>query len=142
MTELPRLPADRLRVFARLARYGTVLLIFSLFVCTHVPGQAIPQQVAGLDKFAHCFIYMAIAFSVLTSWELSVGLLRPQHYFTVWLLGTLYGAFDEITQIPVGRHCDGFDWLCDIVGLVLGLTCYRLLRPVIFWLVAGKATAH
>jgi VanZ family protein len=57
--------------------------------------------------------------------------LRPQHYFTVWLVCTLYGAFDEISQTPFGRSCDGLDWLADIVGIIAGLTLYRLVRPLV-----------
>lgn len=83
-----------------------------------------------------------LAFSVLTSWELTIGQLRPHHYFTVWLVGTLYGAFDEITQIPVGRHADVRDWISDIAGIVLGLTLFRLLRPLLYRLVNFKVAVN
>ncbi len=132
MSTLENPQFDRMRRLANIARAVTVLLLVVLFVATHYPGHAIPHRIAAADKLAHCLAYMTLAFSVLTSWDLAIGLLRPQHYFTVWLVGTLYGAFDELTQIPVGRHCDALDWVSDIVGLVVGLTLFRLLRPLIY----------
>jgi len=124
--------SGRLRGVAATARWVTVLLFVVTFVGTHYPRVVIPIHFHAADKVMHCLIYAVLSFAVLTSWELSVGLLRPQHYFTVWLLGTLYGAFDEVTQIPVGRNCDGLDWLSDILGIVIGLTLFRLLRPLFY----------
>ncbi len=124
----------RKRKLARLARYATVLLLFALFVATHIPSESVPRVVAS-DKIAHCLAYMALAFSVLISWDLTIGQLRPQHFFMVWLVGTLYGAFDEVTQIAVGRHCDVRDWMSDILGLVIGMTLFRLMRPLLSRLV-------
>lgn len=138
-----KLPAyDRARKTARVARYSTLLLFFGLFVATHYPIEALPRQLSGADKYAHCFAYMALAFSTLTSLDLSIGQLRPQHYFSVWLLGTFYGAFDEVTQIAVGRHCDILDWFADILGLVLGLSLFRLVRPLIYRLVKLKVATN
>ena len=133
---------DQRRRVARLARFATVLLLLFLFVGTHYPPHAIPRQIAAADKYAHCLAYLSLAISALTSWELTVGMLLPQHYFTVWLLGTLYGAFDEVTQIPVGRHCDGLDWFSDILGIVLGLILYRLVRPLLHRLMNLRVAVH
>jgi len=132
MTRLLNPPQDPRRRLATFARYATVLLMLVMFIATHLPAHALPRELATADKIVHCFVYLLLAFSVLTSWELTIGHLRPHHYFTVWLVGTLYGAFDEVTQIPVGRHADVRDWMSDIVGIVLGLTLFRLLRPLIF----------
>ena len=132
--DLMRQPV-RKRKLARLARYATVLLLLALFVATHTPAQAIPYRVANADKIAHCLAYMALSFSVLVSWDLTIGQLRPQHFFMVWLVGTLYGAFDEVSQIAVGRHCDVRDWMSDILGLVIGMILFRLMRPLLSRLV-------
>ena len=123
--------SERLRRAARVARYGTVLLLMAMFVGTHIPSQGLASFSVS-DKVLHLSAYMALTISVLTSWEFSTGMLRPTHYFTVWLLGTIYGAFDEITQIPVGRSCDEMDWLADILGIVIGLTLFRILRPLLY----------
>ncbi len=142
MTTLSNPSLDRRRCLARFARYATVLFILAMFAATHFPAHALPRQVATLDKVLHCCVYLMLAFSVLTSWELTIGQLRPHHYFTVWLVGTLYGAFDEITQIPVGRHADVRDWISDIAGIVLGLTLFRLLRPLLYRLVNFKVAVN
>ncbi len=122
---------ERTRKLATFARYATVLLLLALFVATHFPATAIPYRISAFDKLAHCLAYLALTFSVLISWDLTIGQLRPQHYFIVWLVGTLYGAFDEVTQIAVGRQCDVRDWMADILGIVIGLTLFRLLRPLL-----------
>lgn len=134
MPKLPLPTIDRTRkhaAIARVARYGTVGLLLCLFIATHYPAHHIPHQVAAADKIVHCLAYFALAFSALVSWDLAIGPLQPKHYFTVWLAGTLYGAFDEITQIPVGRHGDIHDWVCDVLGIVIGLITFRLLRPTL-----------
>lgn len=128
----------RTRKLAALARYATVLLLLALFAATHYPTVEIPFSVSNADKIAHCLAYVALAFSALVSWDLTIGQLRPHHYFTVWLVGTLYAAFDEITQIPVGRHCDLLDWISDIAGIVLGLTVFRLSRSLLSRLIKPK----
>jgi VanZ family protein len=121
-----------LQRFAPLARYATLLLLIILFIGTHVPANSLPQSFTLIDKLVHCLAYLGLTVSVLGSWELTRGALKPQHYFTVWLAGTLYGALDEVTQIPVGRHADPSDWLSDVLGIVLGLALYRLVSPWIF----------
>jgi VanZ family protein len=107
-----------------------LLLLLAMFIGTHMPGNITLGITLG-DKLIHAIAYMTLTISLLLSWELSSGALRPQHYFAVWLFCTLYGAFDEITQTPFGRSCDGLDWLADIVGIIVGLTLYRLVRPLV-----------
>ena len=125
-THLPRMQRA-----ASIARRATLFLLIATFVATHLPSVG-HHSITYLDKLMHIGAYAVLAFSVLVSWELTIGPLQPPHYFTVWLEGTLYGAFDELTQIPVGRICDGLDWLSDIVGIVIGLTIFRLSRPLIY----------
>jgi len=122
---------QRLRHAATLARYGTGLIFLLTFAGTHYPI-SVPYEIVSSDKTLHFIAYMILTVSFLASWELSTGILRPTHYFSVWLFGTIYGALDEITQIPVGRTCDGMDWLADIAGIVVGLTLFRLARPLLY----------
>lgn len=130
MPELTSIIPSRLRLVAQFARYATVLLLLAMFVGTHLPASLSPGF-SYSDKVIHASAFMSLTLSLLISWELSAGVLRPQHYFAVWLFCTLYGAFDEITQIPVGRVCDGLDWLADIAGILAGLILYRLFRPLL-----------
>lgn len=130
MPESTSIIPSRLRLAAQFARYATVLLLLAMFVGTHLPSRFTPG-ITYSDKVIHAMAFMSLTLCLLTSWELSAGILQPQHYFAVWLFCTLYGAFDEITQIPVGRSCDGLDWLADIGGILVGLILYRLVRPIL-----------
>ena len=125
---------SRRRLAAQFARYATGLLLLAMFVGTHVPG-SFSSGITYSDKVLHALAFLSLTLLLLLSWELSAGVLQPQHYFAVWLFCTLYGAFDEITQIPVGRTCDGLDWLADLVGILVGLVLYRLLRPLLSHLI-------
>jgi len=125
---------ERIQHLASWVRIATALLLLAMFIGTHIPLTGAPG-IAHHDKLLHASAYMTLTVFLLASWELSAGMLRPQHYFAVWLFGTVYGAFDEVTQIPVGRVCDGMDWLADIVGIVVGLIVFRLARPLLYrWL--------
>lgn len=132
MPALTDIHFSRFHRWARFARYATVFMLMCWFMATHYPIHGVPRPFSHVDKVVHALAYMTLSMSVLVSWELAIGALRPQHYFTVWLVGTLYAAFDEVTQIPVGRSCDGLDWLADIAGIVVGLTLFRLLRPLFY----------
>lgn len=121
----------RIQWAATLARRATLLCLFVMFIGTHIPGHAAPSALHH-DKLLHFLAYTTLTFGILASWELSTGSLLPIHYFVVWLTATLYGAIDEITQIPVGRTCDGLDWLCDVLGIIVGLTLFRCLRPFLY----------
>lgn len=132
MANPPTRLSERRQRFAPFARYLTALLMLAMFAATHIPLGFVPREVSMFDKLVHSLVYMTLTFSALTSLELTIGSLLPHHYFTVWLVGTLYAAFDEITQLPVGRQPDVHDWVCDLIGIVIGLTVYRLISPVMF----------
>lgn len=74
---------SRLNRIASLARWGTLLLILVMFAGTHLPlVDPIWSSLFSLeDKILHACGYMDFAISVLTSWELSTGILQPPHYF-------------------------------------------------------------
>ena len=120
-----------MRRLAARARTLAVLYLLVLFVATHIPLHAVARMPAS-DKFMHTIAYALLTFAVLTGWELTTGVLQAKHYFAVWLVGTVYGAFDEVTQIPVGRFADMNDWLADVVGILVGLTVFRLSRVWIY----------
>jgi VanZ family protein len=128
----PELPtSERIRRFAAHARVLAVVYFLALFVGTHLPpGEIGPPDFS--DKLAHFGGYAILAVLILAVWELSTGRLRPRHFFAVWLAGTIYAAFDEWTQIPVGRTCDMNDWFADVAGIVVGIVVYQLLRPLLF----------
>jgi VanZ family protein len=125
------LSGERLRRIASHARTLAVVYFILLFTGTHVPID--PSEIVETsDKVLHYTGYALLTFLVLTGWELTIGRLQPKHYFAVWLAGTLYGAFDEITQIPVGRSCDMNDWLADVCGILTGLVVFRLVSAIVY----------
>lgn len=121
----------RLGRAAALARWTTALLFLVMFIGTHTPGIVSPD-VTLIDKILHFCGYATLAFCLLMTWELSTGPLLPMHLLAVWFLFALYGAVDEVSQIPVGRSCDGFDWLADILGTTTGLFLFWVLRCQVY----------
>ena len=130
----------RIRNVATLSRAGTVFILLTMFIGTHIPSTVTFYTPTYTDKVIHLLAYMVLTISALASWELSTGQLQPQHYFRVWLFGTIWGAIDEFTQPAVGRHCDGLDWIADMLGIVVGLTVFRLARPLMYrWILPNQA---
>lgn len=128
----PHSPADpRRRSLASRARTLAIVYFALLFLATHIPISS-HSSVTYSDKWFHFGGYAVLSICVLAGWELTIGVLQPKHYFAVWLVGTLYGAFDEITQIPVSRTSDVNDWIADVLGIVTGLLVYRMARALLF----------
>lgn len=131
--------ALRRRRLASRARTLAGVYLVVLFLGTHLPPTTL-ESVSYADKWVHFGGYAVLTVCVLAGWELTIGVLRPKHFFAVWLAGTLYGAVDEMTQIPVGRTCDVNDWAADVLGIVAGLLAYQFasagLRRLTKWRVA------
>jgi VanZ family protein len=136
----PQSPAGRrLRRLASRARTLAVIYLVVLFTATHIPS--LPSHGFSMfDKVEHFGSYAILTMIVLVGWEMTIGVLQAKHYFAMWLAGTLYATFDELTQIPVGRLCDVNDWAADLLGIVVGLVAFRLLRgPLYRLLFVGDA---
>jgi VanZ family protein len=119
------------RRLASRARSLAIVYFAMLFIATHIPAPS--HDLSSLsDKWFHFGGYAVLTVCVLAGWELTIGVLQAKHYFAVWLVGTLYGAIDEITQIPVSRTCDVNDWAADALGIVSGMLVYRLARALLF----------
>jgi VanZ family protein len=114
--------AKRLGRFAARARTLAVVYLVVLFVGTHLPSTALARLTYS-DKFMHAGGYAMLTLFVLAGWELTIRRLEPKHYFAVWLVGTMYAAFDEVTQIPVGRSCDINDWARTCWGSSAAFLC-------------------
>lgn len=123
--------ARRLKRIAARARTLAVVYLLLLFIGTHLPSDRVEALATTSDKWLHFAGYAVLTVCVLAGWELTIGALEPKHYFAVWLAGTLYGAFDEVTQTPVGRSADLNDWMADVLGVVCGLLTYRIGREAV-----------
>ena len=138
--DAPPTQPHRFKRTASRARNLAVVYVVLLFLGTHVPSVGAGEP-SFSDKWAHFGAYLFLCVLVLAGWELTIGKLQPRHYFAVWLAGVVYGAFDEWTQIPVGRTCDMSDWAADVIGVTLGIVVYQMLRPLLF-AVVGRDKAR
>ena len=57
---------------------------------------------------------------VLCSWAQREFSWRGRGWIVLGVAG-LYGITDEIHQLLVGRSCEFFDWLADMVGVTLAI---------------------
>jgi VanZ family protein len=97
----------------------------ALFVGTHVPVPPDIVQLAGSDKTLHFLAYLGLSLLIAVC-------VRPQAWSYLWLLLGLsvYGALDELLQIPVNRSAEAADWLADVAGAAAGLGAFALGRVV------------
>lgn len=123
-------PNSRSR-WATLSKIGLALLWVTLFVATHLPSTSrlLPRQ--ANDKALHFVAYMLLAATLATAWQLAGGIRSNRTLLFAWLAILAYGAFDETTQIPVGRDCSIWDWFADALGAALGLLLFVLIRRFI-----------
>ena len=104
--------------------------VLVLLTATHLPPDSplIPPEVFGIDKVYHFTAYAILAGLLAAAWQFSSGILTSRHLRWVWCAIAIFGALDELTQIPVGRDCSIWDWLADVVGAACGLLAFVWLR--------------
>jgi VanZ family protein len=97
---------------------------FGLFIGTHLPKVPAPLRKVS-DKTMHGSAFAGLA--LLLSWAMyRKDVSARKHWLKILTLIAIYGALDEVLQIPVGRHCDFNDWLADMAGASVGLTLFYL----------------
>jgi len=114
----------RLRTWLTVAVSGYWL---TLFFGTHIPRVPKALQMPGADKWQHTAAFAGLAF--LLAAQRSVG--RPLTWkMALGVAGVVivYGAFDELTQIPVGRDAEFLDWLSDSLGTAIGIGLFAVCR--------------
>ena len=112
----------------RLARIAWVLTIVywcGLYALTHTPI-TVPVVVPVTDKTAHFVAYFILASALFLSMRLSRGRSAARNAVRVLGLMLVYGAFDELTQIPVNRSCEMADWYADIAGSAVAVVLMTL----------------
>jgi VanZ family protein len=101
----------------------------ALFAGTHAP--TVPAVPLGpSDKLLHAASYAVLA--LLLAWAWSVH--RPfagGGWLAVLAIVFLYGALDEITQIPVGRQADVADWIADAAGAIMGVAVFTIAQAIV-----------
>jgi VanZ family protein len=104
---------------ARICWGLTVVYWAGLFVVTHLPQPKLPY-VPVTDKTAHFVSYAFLAIGLMVSLILSAAP-RASPAVTVLAILLAYAAFEEVTQIPVGRSCEMADWYADAAGAAVGV---------------------
>jgi VanZ family protein len=114
-------------------RSGTTLLVaaywLALFTATHVPKVPAAFSAPGADKWEHLVSYGTLAFLLAgrrSLWQPVIW----KVFFKIGMLVALYGIFDELTQPFFGRHADVADWFADVLGCVIGLTAFAIVRAI------------
>jgi VanZ family protein len=100
----------------------------ALLIATHLPAETALLPGHTVDKIYHVLAYAVLSGLLATVWQLAGGHLMRRQLVIVWLVVVLYGAVDEITQIPVGREASLLDWLADAAGAACGIVVFVWLR--------------
>jgi len=106
-------------------RYFVAALVvywLAMFVGTHYPKA--PELLFNAnDKLCHFAAHAGLACLLVSWWQLA-PLGRRMSSLKIAAIAialvAAYGAFDEITQIPVGRDCELLDWVADVSGGIVG----------------------
>lgn len=95
----------------------------SVFVATHLPR--VPRALGRVsDKTLHFAAFAILGY--LLSWVLYSRIKGfANHALTIVAIIAVYGAVDELLQIPVGRVCDFQDWVADMIGGTVGLALFH-----------------
>jgi VanZ family protein len=96
----------------------------ALYISTPLPTEVVSVAVSSSDKLIHVIAYAGLAMLLAIAWQLVMGPLTFRHLGLAWLALMIYGAFDEWTQIPVGREASVGDWLADALGAGIGLAIF------------------
>ncbi len=91
----------------------------AIFTLTHLPAKDIPPLPVS-DKVEHMTAYGVLGILLFAAIRAG-GTKRLRAAGIVIVIGLLYGAADELLQIPVGRSCDIRDWYADSAGIVVAV---------------------
>ncbi len=104
------------------SRFVTALLVvywIALATSTHVPKLPAVSMSYG-DKFAHYIAYAGLAFLLSWTWTTRRPFF-PKGILFAFGIAVAYGAFDELTQIPIPGRCgEWYDWIADMIGAATG----------------------
>jgi VanZ family protein len=117
--------------FAAVSKYTLIAYWLTLAIATHIPPTSDLPSIETSDKLLHALAYMVLAFLLVAAWELSVGRLNGRHLTAAWLAVVVWAAIDEITQIPVRRVADFWDWVADATGAAIGILLFIIVRRLV-----------
>jgi len=97
------------------------------------PGSGMPESPFwGMDKLVHAFLFMVLAFQMLTFFQkqYSLYIFRLIPVKATIIISIFYAALIELFQssFVINREGDLFDLAADIIGLGLGLFAFRFIH--------------
>jgi VanZ family protein len=130
-------PTPLRRRLHRLFQLAVAGYWLAMFAATHVPRVDMVERLPTTDKELHFSGYFVLGL-LLPFWRLPVTAPTVRRMSRVWAVIALYGALDELLQIPVGRSAEVHDWVADAVGAAGGV----LLAAVLMWVAARRKRSH
>ena len=100
----------------------TIAVTLALTVAMLWPMEAPPPAPEGSDKLVHFVAFAALAFPLARTGR--IGLLP------VFVGASAFGGAIELMQPSFYRSADINDWIADIVGVLLGISCGLLYRRI------------
>ena len=100
----------------------TIIVTLTLSVAMLWPMEAPPPAPEGSDKLVHFVAFAALAFPLARTGR--IGLLP------VFVGASAFGGAIELMQPSFNRSADINDWIADIVGVLLGISCGLLYRRI------------
>jgi len=100
----------------------TIAVTLALTVAMLWPMEAPSPAPEGSDKLVHFVAFAALAFPLARTGR--IGLLP------VFVGASAFGGAIELMQPSFNRSADINDWIADIVGVLLGISCGLLYRRI------------
>ena len=100
----------------------TIAVTLALTFAMLWPMEAPPPAPEGSDKLVHFVAFAALAFPLARTGR--IGLLP------VFVGASAFGGAIELMQPSFNRSADINDWIADIVGVLLGISCGLLYRRI------------
>jgi VanZ family protein len=100
----------------------TLAVTLTLTVTMLWPMDQPPRAPEGSDKLVHFIAFAALAFPLARTGR--IGLLP------VFVGASAFGGAIELIQPSFNRSADVNDWIADIVGVLLGISCGLLYRRI------------
>lgn len=119
-------PTPLRRRFHRLFQLAVVGYWLAMFAATHVPRVEVVERLPTTDKELHFSGYFVLGL-LLPFWRLPVPPPTLRRMVRLWAVIALYGAIDELLQIPVGRSAEVHDWVADAGGAAGGILLAALI---------------
>ena len=117
------------------------IVTFMILVVCLLPGSALPSPEinwVSFDKFVHLVMYVSLAWTMFYGFSMQSEYVisRGKALVFTFIIASLYGALIELLQFAItpDRAAELWDFVADVVGVMLGLLTYRIGEClIIFW---------